>query len=232
MKSERKISMNGKIIVIEGLDGCGKSTQVDLLKSHFSDCSFLSFPDYASHCGAVVTEYLSGGIPEDDPERSAYSASTFYAMDRYVSFRKHWKDLHASGTNIISARYTTSNAIYQMTKLPRSMWKPYCTWLYDFEYEKLGIPRPDAVIFLDVPVEISQKLLSARYGGNEEKKDIHEANPDYLRHCRDAALYAAELDSGNPWKILNCCKGDTLRPIAEIQNELIAIIHKIFTETF
>lgn len=216
--------MHGKIIIIEGLDGCGKTTQVNMLKEVFSDCRFLTFPNYHSPSGEIITDYLNGNIPEKDAEKSCCSASIFYAMDRYISYRKDWHIDYEIGKNIISARYTTSNAIYQMTKLPRNKWKSYYQWLCDLEYQKLGIPEPDAVIFLDVPVAVSQKLLSARYDGTEAKKDIHESNPDYLQQCHDVAMYVAAQEN---WNILQCCQNDEMRPVNEIQEELKAIIQQI-----
>ena len=124
----------------------------------------------------------------------------------------------------MSARYTTSNAIYQMTKLPKNEWDGYLDWLYDFEYEKLGMPRPDKTIFLDMPVEISQKLLSARYDGDESKKDIHEQNVEFLKACREAALYVAKRDG---WTVIPCNKGGEPRTIEEINAELCACIARI-----
>lgn len=210
----------GKIIIIEGLDGCGKSTQLALLKGSLPECRFLTFPNYSSPSGEIVSDYLRGGIPDTDPVHSAYSASTFYAADRYISFRKDWYVDYAAGRSIVSARYTTSNAVYQMTKLERSGWDAYFAWLYDYEYRKLGIPAPDAVLFLDVPVEVSQKLLTKRYGGSEQKKDIHEADPAYLRRCREAMLYAAAHDSFSEWQLVECCENGAMRPAEEIHAEL------------
>ncbi len=218
--------MHGKIIIIEGLDGCGKSTQLELLRTQFPACRFLTFPNYDSHAGEIISEYLAGRIPDTDPVHSAYSASTFYAADRYISFRKDWFVDYAAGRNILSARYTTSNAVYQMTKLPRTEWESYCKWLYDLEYGKLGIPKPDAVLFLDVPVEVSQKLLNARYGGDARKKDIHEADPAYLKCCREAALFAAETDPV-PWTFLPCCENGSLLPVDVIQAMLTEKISQL-----
>ena len=219
--------MTSKIIIIEGLDGCGKSTQLALLEERFRDCRFLTFPNYQTPAGEIITEYLGGGFSDPDAEHSAYSASTFYAADRYISFRKDWRVNWFSGRTIISARYTTSNAIYQMTKLDRSLWEGYCAWLYDYEYEKLGIPAPDAVIFLDVPVEVSQRLLTERYQGDESKKDVHEADPDYLRRCREAVRYAAGHDPYAKWYMLNCCYGGEMRTPESIHKELVQLIQKI-----
>ena len=219
--------MHGKIIIIEGLDGCGKTTQVNLLKERFTgeNYRFLTFPDYQSLAGEIILEYLGSKIPENDAEKSAYSASSFYAIDRYISYRKDWRLDYEQGKTIISARYTTSNAIYQMTKLPREKWEDYRNWLYDYEYEKLGIPKPDEVIFLDVPVEVSQKLLSERYQGEESKKDAHESDPEYLKHCHDASLYAGT--AGKPWKFLNCCENNQMKSVEQIQKELISQIEEI-----
>ncbi|MCR5718302.1 MAG: deoxynucleoside kinase [Oscillospiraceae bacterium] len=219
--------MTSKIIIIEGLDGCGKSTQLALLEARFRDCRFLTFPNYDSPAGEIITEYLSGELSESGPLHSAYSASTFYAADRYISYRKDWRVDWLSGRTIISARYTTSNAIYQMTKLDRSQWEDYCRWLYDYEYEKLGIPAPDAVIFLDVPVEVSQKLLTARYAGDEGRKDIHEADPEYLKRCREAVRYAAGHDPYAKWYMLNCCYDGELRTPESIHKELVRMIGNI-----
>lgn len=216
----------GKIIVIEGLDGCGKSTQFELLKERFQDFRFITFPNYKSPSGEIITEYLSGKFAEESHERSSYSASTFYAVDRYISYKTDWGNDYKSGKNIISARYTTSNAIYQMTKLDKSLWHDYCKWLYDLEYNKMGIPKPDAVIFLDVPVEISQKLLSERYNGDESKKDIHEADMNYLKACRDSAIYASNHDS-EKWVVINCCDDDKLKSIEDINAEIVDIIKNI-----
>lgn len=219
--------MKGRIIVIEGLDGTGKSTQFELLKEKMPDFRFITFPNYDSPSGEIITEYLGGKFCEESVEKSAYSASSFYAADRYISYKKDWENDYLSGKTIISARYTTSNAVYQTTKLDESKWDEYCGWLYDFEYDKLGIPRPDAVIFLDMPVEVSQQLLSKRYGNDEQKKDIHEANPEYLKKCREAAMYVSRHDSNEKWEIINCCKDGKLRSIEDINAEITAIIEKI-----
>ncbi len=222
--------MASKLIIIEGLDGCGKSTQLELLEQHFHDCRFLTFPNYQTPAGEIITDYLSGRLSDPDPEHNAYSASTFYAADRYISYRKDWCVDYLSGKTIISARYTTSNAIYQMTKLPHETWEDYCKWLYDYEYEKLGIPAPDAVIFLDVPVEVSQQLLSKRYEGDEQKKDVHEADPDYLKRCREAVRYAAGHDPYAKWYMLDCCYNGEMRQPISIHRELVRMIEEIRTD--
>ncbi|MBP3921921.1 MAG: deoxynucleoside kinase [Ruminiclostridium sp.] len=217
--------LKGKLIVIEGLDGCGKSTQLDLLHEKYSDkAKFISFPNYDSPSGSIVKDYLSGKFPEDDMMTGCFTASSFYAVDRYTSYKEFWENDYKNGTNIVAARYTTSNAIYQMAKLEKDKWDEYLEWLWDFEYNKFSIPKPDKVIFLDMPIEISQKLLSKRYDGDESKKDIHEKNIDFLIKCRETALYTAEYDA---WQIVKCAIGENIRSIGEINEELSGIIESV-----
>ena len=210
-----------KLIVIEGLDGCGKTTQLEILEKRLPDTHFITFPYYNTNSGRIVSDYLSGAFKEDNPEISAYSASAIYAVDRYTSYKTHWGALYESGSPVISARYTSSNAIYQMTKLSKDKWEGYLDWLFDFEYNKLGMPKPDRTIFLDMPIEVSQKLLSKRYGGDESKKDIHERDTAFLSACRNAALYTAEKCG---WSIVECSENGEPRTIEEINEELFALV--------
>lgn len=206
----------GKLVVIEGLDGCGKSTQLDLalgyLKENGVNCRSVSFPNYDALSGKLVQQYLDGNIPCED-KNGAYAASSIYAIDRYISYRTDWKDFYDNGGIILAGRYTTSNAIYQLTKLPVSEHEKFLNWLCDFEYGKLGLPEPDLVIYLDMPLDISQKLLDKRYLGDETKKDIHERNIDFLRECRNSALYTAN-ECG--WKVIKCFDGDYPLPIEDV----------------
>ena len=216
------IKNKGKLFVIEGLDGCGKSTQLEMLKSKTdNNTRFISFPNYDSASGQIIKDYLSGKFVEENGRAGAYTASSFYAVDRYISYKTDWEKDYQAGKTIIAARYTSSNAIYQMTKLDKSQWDEYLSWLEDYEYEKFGIPRPDKVVFLDMPIEVSQKLLSSRYGGNEDKKDIHERNVDFLKACREAALYTAERKG---WFILPCSDGENPFIPESINEQLSAMI--------
>ncbi len=215
---------DGKIIVLEGLDGCGKSTQLELAVKALTECGedvrLISFPNYESHSGALVSDYLRGDIPCEG-EVGAYAAGSLYAVDRYVSFITDWKRDFDAGRTIVSGRYTTSNAIYQMTKLAQNERDSYLDWLWDYEYKKLGLPEPDVVIFLDMPLEVSQKLLSKRYEGDESKKDIHESNLEFMRRCRESALYTAEKCA---WRIINCSDGDAPLSIDVIHQSIMQII--------
>ena len=217
-----EIKNKGKLFVIEGLDGCGKSTQLEMLKSKTDDNTrFISFPNYDSASGEIIKDYLSGKFAEENGKAGAYTASSFYAVDRYISYKTDWEKDYQAGKTIIAARYTSSNAIYQMTKLDKSQWDEYLSWLEDYEYDKFGIPRPDKVVFLDMPIEVSQKLLSSRYGGNEDKKDIHERNVDFLKACREAALYTAKKKG---WFILPCSDGENPFTPERINELLSAMI--------
>ena len=212
----------GRIIVLEGLDGCGKSTQLELaadcLIGRGTDCRMISFPEYGSDSGRIISGYWGGDIPCEG-EIGAYAASSFYAIDRYISFVKDWKRDYERGAVILSGRYTSSNIIYQMTKAENR--DVFLNWLTDYEYNKLGLPKPDIVLFLDMPSEVSQKLLSKRYEGDESKKDIHERDRIFLEECRKSALYAAKLLG---WKIISCANGGAPRDIREIHEEIIRII--------
>lgn len=213
----------GKLMVIDGLDGCGKSTQLDLLDKALSARGEryrqISFPDYQQPSSALVRMYLGGDLGGSPAAVNAYAASSFYAVDRYASYKCFWQEDYQAGVPIVAARYTTSNAIHQMTKCDESEWDAYLAWLEDYEYRLLGLPKPDKVIFLDMPLEVSQKLLAKRYDGDEGKKDIHERDNTYLVNCRRAALYAAEKLG---WVVIPCsCDGEPL-PLEEIHREILS----------
>lgn len=216
--------MKNRLIVIDGLDGSGKTTQFDIVKKLLGEryaVKAISFPEYDKPSSALVKMYLNGEISKNAADINAYAASSFYAVDRYASYKQFWEKNYNDGELILASRYTTSNAIHQMEKLPHEEWDSYLEWLADYEYNKLGLPRPDCVIFLDMPVEISQRLMSARYNGDESKKDIHEANVAYLQGCRKSALYAAEKCG---WGVIECSRGGEPLPIEEITAAIMKYI--------
>ena len=215
------------MIVIDGLDGSGKTTQFDIIRKKLSEkynVKAISFPDYNNPSSALVKMYLSGEIAENASDINAYAASSFYAVDRYASYKMFWEENYKNGDLIFASRYVSSNAIPHMVKLPETEWDSYLDWLYDYEYSKLELPKPDMVIFLDMPVEVSQKLMSERYNGDESKKDIHEANVAYLHSCRKSALYAAEKLG---WKVVECCENDRIRSIDEVTVQLLCLIKEV-----
>ncbi len=217
--------MSGKLIVLEGLDGSGKSTQLELLSQKLEgDVKYVKFPAYESESSALVRMYLAGEFGSKPEDVNAYAASAFYAVDRYASFKTDWGKAYLAGATVVCDRYATSNAVHQASKLSGSECDEYLDWLYDFEFAKLGIPKPDAVIFLDMPIEVSQQLMTGRYSGDEGKKDIHERDIAYLEHCREAALYAADRLG---WSVVRCANGDKPRSREDIANEVFGIVKAV-----
>ena len=222
--------MNSRLIVIDGLDGSGKSTQFEIVQNILKEkytVKAISFPEYDKPSSTLVKMYLHGEIAENASDVNAYAASSFYAVDRYASYKIYWEENYKRGELILASRYVTSNAIHQMEKLPQNQWDAYLEWLSDYEYSKLDLPKPDCVIFLDMPIEISQKLLSERYNGDDTKKDIHEANISYLHGCRKSALYTAQKQG---WHIIKCNDGDTPLPIETITQKIMSCIDECLSD--
>lgn len=217
-----------KLVVIEGLDGSGKSTQFEIIDNIFAQNNIphksISFPEYDKPSSALVKMYLGGEFSKNAKDINAYAASSFYAVDRYASFKLYWEDAYNNGDFILASRYVTSNAIYQMVKCEKSEWESYLEWLSEYEYDRLGLPKPDLVIFLDMPVEISQKLMTGRYDGDESKKDIHEVNVEFLKSCRETALYTAKKQG---WKIINCSDGKAPLQIDVITDKIMTEIRNL-----
>lgn len=216
-----------KLIIMEGLDGSGKSTQTQLLQNYFENKGIeykkIKLPDYDSPSSTLVKMYLGGEFGKKASDVNAYAAGAFYAVDRYASFKQNWKTDYENNVLILADRYATSNSIYQMEKIASDKWDDYLNWSADFEYNKLGIPKPDCVIFLDMPVEISQRLMTGRYNGDEGKKDVHEADVEFLQKCRKSALYAAKKQN---WNVVPCSDGNEPLSIEEIHNNVVKIIEK------
>lgn len=214
-----------KLIIIEGLDGSGKSTQTALLEDYFKAQNVaykkIKLPDYDSPSSTLVKMYLGGEFGRNADDVNPYAAGAFYAVDRFASYKLGWGNDYQQGTLILADRYATSNSIYQMEKLDESDWDAYLDWSADFEYNKIGIPKPDLVIYLDMPIEISQKLMTSRYNGDENKKDVHEADVAFLQSCRKSALYAAKKQG---WAIIECSDGVNPLSVDEIHNKIIEYV--------
>lgn len=214
-----------KLIVLDGLDGSGKSTQLAAVDAWMTANGIahkqISFPDYEQPSSTLVRSYLAGEFGTTPDAVNAYAASSFYAVDRYASYKHFWQEDYENDVVILAARYTTSNAIHQMSKLPEEEWDNYLQWLADYEYRLLQLPKPDLVLFLDMPPEVSQRLMTSRYEGDEAKKDIHERDRSYLLTCRRAALYAADHDH---WSVVPCAENGNPRSIESITASLTSLI--------
>lgn len=221
------------LIVIEGLDGSGKATNAALLAKRLENegktVELITFPDYKSDSSALVRMYLNGCFGDKPGDVNAYAASAFYAVDRYASYRTSWGEKLKNGAWVIADRYTTSNAVHQASKLDSAQRGGFLDWLYDFEYEKLGLPMPDCVIYIDIPTQVSQQLISKRYSGNEQKKDIHEKDKEYLEQTRESALDIAKRLN---WHIIEPCAGGTLLPPDDVCELIYGKITELYGNKF
>lgn len=211
----------GKLIVIEGTDGSGKSTQFKLLTQRLENEKHtfqkLVFPQYAEPSSALIRMYLDGEFGTHPSDVNAYAASAFYAVDRYASYKKVWGSWYENGGLIVSDRYTTSNAVHQASKESGENQKAFLQWLYDFEYGKLGLPCPDLVIYLDVPTDFTEKMMRRREADTHTHADIHEQDMQYLATCRRTGRAAAEYYG---WTVIECVRDGEMRSIEDIHEEI------------
>ena len=218
--------MSGKLIVLEGTDGSGKSTQFRLLCERLTNGGIpfqrLVFPQYSEPSSALIQMYLGGEFGSHPSDVNPYAASTFYAVDRYASLKKVWGKDYEDGGLILSDRYTTSNAVHQGSKLSPEEQPAFFDWLFDLEYDKLGLPAPDVVIYLDMPTEHALRLLRGRESETHTKGDIHEVDPEYLAHCRETALRVARQFN---WRVISCIGSNgEVRSLEDIHQEILDVI--------
>lgn len=209
----------GKLIVIEGLDGSGKGTQSARLAAYLEKqgkrVRKIDFPRYEDESSSLVRMYLGGVLGNSPDDTNAYAASMLFAADRYISYKTDWqKDCADPDTVIIANRYTTANAYHQLAKLPRAEWEPFLDWLWDFEFSRLGLPAPDAVIALSMPPAVSRSLVEKRCAEQGIVKDIHEADNEYLARCYDALHF---VGTRMGWTVIDCSDGVGVLPIEEIE---------------
>ena len=211
----------GKLIVIEGTDGSGKSTQFKLLTQRLEQenrtFQRLVFPQYSEPSSALIRMYLGGEFGTKPSDVNAYAASAFYAVDRYASYKQDWGQWYESGGLVLSDRYTTSNAVHQASKETGENRDIFLKWLYEFEYDKLGLPRPDLTIYLDVPTDFTEKLMRTREAATNTSADIHEKDLSYLATCRKMGKAAAEFYG---WTVIDCVKDGQMRTIEDIHEEI------------
>lgn len=217
----------GRLIVFEGIDGSGKSTQYKLacqaLSGKGKHFTMLAFPRYSEPSSALIKMYLAGEFGTDPDEVNPYAASTFYAVDRYASYIKDWKPKYEEGGLIITDRYATSNAVHQASKLSGRDRIDYFNWLADFEFGLLKLPKPDRVLFLDVPVHIAALQRSHREAETGAAEDIHEAHAAYLRRCAECAREAAAFYG---WQKIDCAIDGEMRSAEDIHNQIMNLIEE------
>ena len=185
------------------------------------------FPQYSEPSSALIRMYLGGEFGTKPSDVNAYAAYTFYAVDRYASYQKVWKTYYRQGGLILSDRYTTSNAVHQASKEPPERREEFFRWLQDFEYNRLELPRPDIVIYLDVPTELTGEMLRKRENRTHTHADIHEQNMDYLRQCRAVGMDAA---THYGWTVIHCARNGKMRSIEEIHQEIYALVKQCLEE--
>lgn len=228
--------LKGKIIVIEGTDGSGKQTQTKLLKERLNkegyDVYTTSFPNYESDSSAAVKMYLTGEITTNANEVSPKAAAAFYAIDRYITYKKEFEKIYNDKKHvIIFDRYVASNIIHQGAKIINQgensdALSHFITWLFNFEHNDLKIPKVDITIYLNVPIDVTMKLKSKRPNKitNQVKQDIHESNIDHLLNASKAGLMAAEMLG---WNVISCTENGIMRSIEDIHRDIYNTITKI-----
>ncbi|MBO3445724.1 thymidylate kinase [Clostridium sp. CCUG 7971] len=220
--------MNGKLIIIEsGSDASGKATQTKklyerLLKDGYN-IKKVEYPNYKSESSSLVKMYLRGDFGDKPSDVDPYVSSTFFAADRYASYKTEWEEFYCNGDIILADRYTTSNMVHQASKMDKENRDKYLDWLTDYEFNMYKIPKPDCVVFLDVPIEFSQKLMENRKNKftGEDKKDIHESDIKYLEDSYNNSLYIADKYN---WKKINCVENNELRSIDSIHEEIYQVV--------
>jgi dTMP kinase len=218
----------GKLIVFEGIDGSGKSTQFRLMCDRFENegvpFARLTFPQYQEPSSALIKMYLNGEFGNNPEDVNPYAASTFFAVDRYASYMKVWRDLYRGGSMILTDRYTTSNALHQGAKLPKDKRIGFFKWLYDFEFGLMELPKPDIVIYMDIPAREAAERLKERQVRTGTTADIHERDLDYLNECARCGEEAADYYG---WRKVGCFNG----PAPKSERELHEEIYEILTKT-
>lgn len=221
----------GKLIVLEGIDGSGKSAHYKRICRHLEEdgikYNHIVFPRYDNESSALIRMYLGGQFGANPADVNAYAASTFFAVDRFAAYRNDWGGIYNSGGFILSDRYTTSNAVHQGAKLPDDELEAFFKWLYDFEYVKMELPKPDLVIYLDVDLETSVSRMKHRQEKTNTNADIHEKDVRYLENCLRVADKAADYYG---WTRIPFKKNGAERELEEKHEEIYSIIRAALQE--
>ena len=220
--------MHGKLIVLEGTDGSGKATQAKRLCRHLEERGIpfqeIDFPRYGNPFAEPARLYLEGVLGKRPEDVNAYAASVLYAVDRFASYKQDWGKFYESGGLVIANRYTTSNAVHQASKLPEEEREAFLDWLFDLEYGRMGLPAPDLVFYLDMPTEITQRMMRKREAQSGSHADIHEQDALYLARCRSGA---GEIAKRCGWKVIDCACGDVPKTEEAIHREIWAQVQAL-----
>jgi len=227
----KKDKEKGKLFVIDGTDGSGKQTQFQKLQERLDNENIeyktVSFPNYDSPSSSLVKMYLSGEFGKNAKDVSPYIASTFYAADRYATFKTQYQEFYDNGGIILADRYTTANMVHQAGKIDDEQEREkFLNWLWEFEFELYGLPVPTEVFFLNMPVEKSLELIKDRENKftNQAQKDIHESDTNHLKDAHKAACYVAKKYN---WYEVNCVDdNNNIRTIEDIHEQIYNEIKK------
>lgn len=217
--------MSGKLIVLEGIDGSGKSTQYARLCERFESDGVkfrrVVFPRYDNESSALIRMYLSGEFGMEPSDVNAYAASAFYAVDRFASYKTDWGEWYRNGGVVLCDRYTTSNACHQGSKLTEAELPEFLNWLAEFEYKQLELPRPELVIYLNTELSLSLDQLRQRQKVTDDSGDIHENNTEYLLQTLRTGRYAAAHYN---WRVVNSIENGQRRSIEDIHEEIYSAV--------
>jgi len=223
--------MSGRLIVFEGADGAGKATQTHLMAKRLTaeGAAFreIDFPRYGNPFAEPARLYLAGALGRRPRDVGACAAAVLFAVDRYASYKEDWGGAYEAGELILANRYTTSNAVHQASKLPVEEREAYLAWLFDLEYRRLELPEPAMVVYLDLPSDVSERMLRRRQQETGVKADIHEQDAAYLRRCRENAR---EIAASLGWQRIECAPGGVLRAPEEIHEEIWALVRPLLGE--
>jgi dTMP kinase len=221
MEENQRNMTSGRLIVFEGIDGSGKSTQFklmcDRLKGEDRDFRRVVFPRYDEPSSALIKMYLAGDFGGDPGAVNAYAASSFYAVDRFASYVQDWRGYYESGGLVLTDRYTTSNALHQGAKMVSEEREGFFKWLYEYEFDLIGLPSPDLVIYMDIDAELAGTRLKRRQTETGTSGDIHEKDAVYLSNCAQSGRQAAAQYG---WHVISCVRNGCERSEAEIHREI------------
>ena len=220
--------MRGSLIVLEGTDGSGKATQAGLLLRSLTargiSCREIDFPRYGNPFAEPANLYLHGALGGKPGDVNACAASVMFAVDRFASYREDWGEFYESGGVVVANRYTTSNAVHQASKLPPPERRDYLSWLFDLEYRRLGLPEPDLVFYLDLPIELTEQMMRRRESETGTLADIHEQDEAYLRRCRESAGKIADRLG---WRRIDCSREGAVRTQEDIHAEAWELVRTL-----